>query len=100
MFNRDQISEGIASRETIRFLALRTTVVNDFQDSKVLTTILWRHNHRKFSDWSRNNYTHAIAGPESAFDVPLLPTHSSHLCCHEQAGWGRQNWVSPGCGKP
>jgi len=33
----------------------------------------------------------AIAGPESAFDAPLFPTHSSHLCSHEQAGWVRQN---------
>jgi len=31
------------------------------------------------------------AGPESAFDTPLLPTHSSHLCWHELAGWGHPN---------
>ena len=31
----------------------------------------------------------------TAFDAPLLPTHSSHLCCHERAGWGRQNWLCP-----
>jgi len=36
-----------------------------------------------------------IAGPESAFDAALFPTHSSHLCCHERAGWGRQNKVCP-----
>ena len=56
---------------------------------------MWRHNHRKFSDGSRNKYMQAIAGPEPAFDAPLFPTHSSHLCCHEQTGWGRQNWVCP-----
>jgi len=44
---------------------------------------------------SRNSYMQAIAEPESAFDAPLFPTHSSHLCCHERAGWGRQNWVWP-----
>jgi len=33
----------------------------------------------------------AIAGPESAFDAPLFPTHSSHLYCHERAGGGRQS---------
>ena len=28
--------------------------------------------------------------------TPLFPsTHSSHLCWHERAGWGRQNWVCP-----
>jgi len=37
----------------------------------------------------------AIAGTESAFDAPLFPTYSSHLCRHERAGWGRQNWVCP-----
>jgi len=36
-----------------------------------------------------------IAGPESAFDAPLFPTNFSHLCCHQRAGWGRQNWVCP-----
>jgi len=38
---------------------------------------------------------HAITGPESAFDAPLLQTHSSHLYWHEWAGWGRQNWICP-----
>jgi len=61
----------------------------------VLTSMLWRHNHRKFSDGSRNNYMHAIAGPESAFDLPLFPSDASHLCCHERSGWGRQNWLCP-----
>jgi len=37
----------------------------------------------------------AIAGPELAFDLPLFPSHSSHLCCYERSGWGRQNWVCP-----
>jgi len=36
-----------------------------------------------------------IAGHESAFEAPLLPNHSSHVCCHERAGWGGQNWVCP-----
>jgi len=28
--------------------------------------------------------------------TPLFPsTHSSHLCCHERARWGRQKWVCP-----
>ena len=59
-----KISEGIASRETIRFTVV--TVVSDFQDRKVLTPILWRHNHRKFTD----NYMQAIAESELAFDAP------------------------------
>jgi len=44
----------------------------------------------------------AIAGPESAFDTPLLPTHSSHRCCHEPAEWGGAPKLSlpPGAGKP
>jgi len=58
--------------------------------------MLWRHNHRKCSDGSRNYYMQAIAGPESLFDAPLFPTNSSHQCCYERAGWGgRQNWVFP-----
>jgi len=35
------------------------------------------------------------AGPESAFDAPLPPTHSSYLCCHEQAGWQHPYCVCP-----
>jgi len=92
LFNRDQNFRGnnFTRNPTV---GLR---INDFQDSKVSTSFLWRHNHRKFSDGSRNNYMQEIAGPESAFGVPLFPTHSSHLCCHERAGWGgRQNWVCP-----
>jgi len=86
MFNRDQNFKG--NSFTRNYQILNSTVVNNFQDSKVSTSILWRHNHRKFSDGSRNYYMQAIAGPESAFDAPLFPTHSSHLCCHERAGWG------------
>jgi len=41
-----------------------------------------------------------IAEPESAYDAPLFPTHSSHLCCHEQTGWGRQNEFAPRRGEP
>ena len=37
----------------------------------------------------------ALAGPESAFDVTILPTHPSHLCCHERAEWGWLNWLCP-----
>jgi len=32
----------------------------------------WRHNHRKFSDGSRNNYMQVSAGPE-AISTPLYP---------------------------
>jgi len=45
----------------------------------------------KFSDGYRNNYMR----PESAFDAPLFPIQSSHLCCHERAGWGCPNWLCP-----
>jgi len=92
-----KILEEIASRETI---GANSTVFNDFQDSKILTSILWRHNHRKFSDGSRNNYMQVIAGPESAFDASLFPAHSSHLCCHERAGWGAKTEFAPERGKP
>ena len=63
--------------------------------------MLWRHNHRKCSDGSRNYYMQAIAGPESLFDAPLFPTNSSHQCCYERAGWGgAKTEFSPGRGKP
>jgi len=43
----------------------------------------------------------AIAGLESAFDAPLFPTHSSHLCCHERVGWGAPKLsLPPGAGNP
>ena len=93
MFNRDQIFRE--NSFTRNYEILNSTVVNDFQHSKVLMSILLRHNHRKFSDGSRNNYMQAIAGPELAFDLPLFPSHSSHLCCYERSGWGCQNWVCP-----
>jgi len=51
MLNRNRnFKVGIASRETISSM-----IAYDFQDSKVLTSILWRHSHTKFSDGSRNN---------------------------------------------
>jgi len=41
------------------------------------------------------------AGPESAFDVLLLPINSSHLCFHERAVLGgAQTDLVPGRGKP
>ena len=49
---------------------------------------------------SRNQYTQAIAGPESAFDAPLFPTHSSHLYCHERAGGAPKLSLPPGAGNP
>ena len=50
----------------------------------------------KFSDGSRNNY---MRGP-SWFGRPFIPKDSSHLCCHERAGLGHQNWLRWGCRKP
>jgi len=41
----------------------------------------------------------AITKHESAFDAPLFPTHSLHLCWHEQAGYGCHNCVYLGHGK-
>ena len=58
---------------------LNSTMGYDFQDSKVLTSIMWRHSQTKFSDWFRNNCS----------------IYTSHLCCHERAEWGRQNWLCP-----
>ena len=104
MFNRDRnFKVGMALRKTVRFLTLRWTIVssivNDFQHSKVLMSILLRHNHRKFSDGSRNRYMQATAGPKSAFDAPSFPAHSSHLCCHERAGWAPKLSLPQGAGK-
>jgi len=95
MFNRDQNFRGnsFTRNDCRRFLI----VWYDFPDSKVLTLILWRHNHRKFSDGSKNNCMQATAEPQPTFDAPLFLTHSSRLYCHEWAGWGRQNWV---CSRP
>ena len=39
--------------------------------------------HMKFSDRSRNNHMQG----QSQLSTPLLPPHSSHLCCHEWDGW-------------
>jgi len=72
---------------------LKSKVLDDFQDSKVLKSFLGRHNHRKFSDGSENYSLQVIAGLESAFDTTLFPTNSSHLYCHKGARWGRQDGV-------
>jgi len=48
-------------------LILNSTIVNDFQDLMVLTSVLWHHSLMKFSDSSRNNY---MLGP-SRFSNPL-----------------------------
>jgi len=39
-------------------------IVNEFQDSKVLTSSPRRHSHKKFSRWV---YKQIYAWPESAF---------------------------------
>jgi len=70
MFNREQNFRG--NSFTRNDYILNSVVVNDFPDSKVLTSFLWRPNRRKFSDGSRNDYMQAIAGPESASDAPLF----------------------------
>jgi len=57
MFNRDQNFGG--NSFTRNYSIINSTVVNDFQDSKVLTSIVRRHNHRKFSGVSRNNHMQA-----------------------------------------
>jgi len=72
---------GIASRETIRF---NSVIVNDF---KVLTS----HSHEVSSRFKKQLHVE----PESAFDAPFLPTHSSHLCYHERARWGRLSRLCP-----
>ena len=36
-----------------------------------------------------------LQGPSQLSTPSLFPTHPSHPCCHEQAGWGRQNWACP-----
>jgi len=57
---------------------------------------MWRHNHSKLSDGSRNTYMQAITGPESAFDA----LHSQLIlrifaAMNGLGGGGRQNWVCP-----
>ena len=44
------------------------------------------------SDGSRNNY---MQSPSQLLTPPVLPTHSSNLCYHKQARWGRQKWLCP-----
>ena len=58
MFNRDRNFK----------VQIDFTVVHNFQDSRVLTLIPWRHSH-EFSDGSRNNY---MWGP-SQFSSPITP---------------------------
>jgi len=49
MFNRDRNFEvGIPGCETIN-----SAIIEDFQGSRVLTSIPWRHSRVKFSDESR-----------------------------------------------
>jgi len=79
---------------------LNSTVVNDFQDSKVLTSILWRHNHRKFFDGSRNNYMQAMAGPESAFDALYYQLILRIYAAMNGLGGGTKPVFAPGRGKP
>jgi len=71
---------------------------------KFLTSVMWRHNHRKFSDGPRNNYMQAIALPEWAFEAPLFPAHSSHLLYVAMdglgGGGGAKTEFVPGRGKP
>jgi len=73
MLNRN-FKAGTASRETIRS---NCTLVNGFQDSKVLDITVTP----SYETYLRT--TTVNAGPESASDTPILPTHSSCLCCHE-----------------
>jgi len=57
-----------------------------------LTSRPLRHSYMKFSNVSENT---TIRGARVRFRHP----YSSHLRCHEQAGWGRTNWLVPGVGK-
>jgi len=63
------------------------SLVNDFQDSKVLTT--------KSYEVFRRGQNRLYVGPESACDARLLTTQTSRLCCHEWGGWGCPNWLCP-----
>jgi len=48
-------------------------------------------NDKIFSDSVGTLHKQLHAGPAYLFDPPFLPTHPSHLCCHERAGWGCPN---------
>jgi len=63
-------------------------------------SILWRHSHRKFSDWSRNNYMQAIAGPESAFDALYSQLILRIYAAMNGPGGGAKTEFDPGRGKP
>jgi len=67
---------------------LNSTMVDDcdFQDTEVLTSILWRHSYMKISDRSQTSFWRPFT-PNSLFACILY--------CHERVGWGRQNWLCP-----
>jgi len=75
-------------------LILKSAIVYDFQDSKVLTAIPWRPSYLKFSDGSRSNWR----GRDN-FRPPFLSTHCSHLLYDATnglgSGWGRPKWLWP-----
>jgi len=100
MFNRDQNFKG--NSFTRNYQILNSTVVNNFQDSKVSTSILWRHNHRKFSDGSRNYYMQCrwLQGPSK-----LSTPRYSQLILRIYAAMnglvgGSKTEFTPGRGKP
>ena len=81
----------IASRETIKSLALQCPVVNDFQALRVLTSTLWCNSHMSLKACIETT----LCGTQVSLRHPLLPTLSLHLFGHELARWGRPNWLCP-----
>jgi len=72
-------------------------IVDDFLDPKVLTSILRRHRHMKFSGVCRNNYM----GGSSQLSTPLKPNllFASML---PLTGWAEAPKLTlcPGAGNP
>jgi len=72
-------------------------IVNDFLDPKVLTSILWRHRHMKFSGVCRN---HCMEG-SSQLSTPLNP-NSLFASMLPRTGWAEAPKLTlcPGAGNP
>jgi len=59
-----------------------------FQESKVLTSISWRHNHIQFSVGFKNNYMPGLNQLSTSLYSQLILRNCAVV-------WGRPNWFCP-----
>jgi len=79
-------------------LIRNSTIVNDFQDPKVPTSIPWRHTHMKLSDGCRNNYVR-IAGL-SQLSTRLCSQLILRICAATKRVEVPELTLYPGAGNP